>query len=475
MREFRTLVAEIGSSRIRAAIFDACGNKKSLASVTTRFEFNKAYAEFDCDLWFSELIKVMKGALERAQATSVDGICVSSCGPASVFLDKNLNPVRKGILWMDSRAVAESAFLSDKIARYIPPAFPVSLALWLKYHEQRSYEQIAYICQPLDYFSFMLTGRICRSCVSDSFTAFPESAWKAASLPDSILPEKIFFGELIGNLKDRFASLLSLPAGIPVYAGSGGADVIETLLGTSCFDCDILCDKTGTSEGLEAVSIKKVEDKGVFSVLHPFLKGKWHAGAVIASSGKAFEWFLRSFYGENSSFDLMTNEAAGVPAGSGDLVFLPYLAGERGPIGDPDAKGVFFGLRLSHSRRDLARAVMEGIGFALRQIVDVFRKHGISPKIIRVGGSPSRNSVWNSIKADILNIPFQPVCEPETELLGLSLITAVASGLYGNFIEASKKIVKFKDIVCPNDAHRDVYDRIYSKYISLYPALAKFF
>lgn len=474
MGDFSCVAAEMGSSRVKAAVFGG-GVKESSCSRTVGIHVDGVFSEFDPDLQVSALFDSMVEALGKSGRKSVDAVCVSSFGPVSVFLDSSLKPARMAVSCLDSRAGEEAGCIFRESGRFVPPSFIAPVTLWVKRHEPSVFSGVAWVVQLLDYAASVLVGSPSRAVLSDDFTPFPEFAWKAAGLDGSLLPPAVRTGDPLGGLCRKAASRLGLREGTPVYAGTGGADVAENLLGSACLSEGVACDKTGTTEGIEIVSSSRIEDPRFFTARHPFLPGKWHSGAVMSSGGRVFEWFLRSFYGPSASFEDMTREAESAPPGSGGLVFLPYLAGERCPVFDPSARGVFFGLSEKHGRPHMARAVMEGVVYAMSGIMDMFAGHGVRPSLVRGSGLPSGNRLLNRIKADVLGLPYQPALDPEPELVGVAAIAMTAAGLFGSFAEASESMVSFADTVEPSENGREEYEKGLSVYRRLYPSLKPLF
>ena len=462
------LAIEIGSTRVKVAIFDEIGNKiiSDFCNLDS-FKVVNRISEYDPCIWLESVSSTVKKVIEFGNIKNIDGICVCSCGPISIFLDEKLEPVRNAIVWLDSRAHEESAFIKSKTGKFIPENFPAPVTLWIKNHETEIFKKIRYVVQPLDYITSFLVGEPSLSYASNEFTAFPDNAWNGAELSKDLLPKKYKCGELVGYVSESASLKFGIQSGIPVFSGTGGADVLEAILGANCLEKDVILNKTGTSEGLEALSVEKPNDIRFFSVPHPFIDKLWHIGAVMSSSGKALEWFKNSFYGKCTIYKEIEFEASAVKAGSEGLIFLPYIDGERFPDFNPEAFGIFYGISSRHTAKHFARAVMEGIGFALKQALEIFNSYGIYPKLMRVSGKPSYNDIWNKIKANILGMPVMSLAEPESELLGIAAIIASSLGIYENVAVASKKMFKEGKTFEPDLNDKDIYDKNFEVYKKL--------
>jgi xylulokinase len=193
----------------------------------------------------------------------------------------------------------------------------------------------------------------------------------------------------------------------------------------------------------------------------------WLGIGTTTSSGVSVEWFAREFL-SSGGLALMTELAASSPLGSNRLLYLPYLQGERTPIWDPQARGVFIGLTASTGRGDMARAVFEGVAFALRQMIACARSE--IGELRAVGGG-TRNELWNQIKADVLNLPLHVLAFQEMGTLGAALLAGVGGGIYGSLEEATRvadQAVGAKTIE-PDPTQAKLYDELFALYAELYP------
>lgn len=192
----------------------------------------------------------------------------------------------------------------------------------------------------------------------------------------------------------------------------------------------------------------------------------------MAATGRAVEWLRDEILGGERSTDVLIEEAAQVPAGADGLVFLPYLAGERSPIWDPDARGAFVGLTLAHRREHLARAVLEASALAIRHVAEPILGAGIGVTSMRACGGPARSDAWNSIKADVTGFPVEVPAIVETAVAGAAIVAAVGTGAFDDLPAAIGAMTRIERRVEPDARRREVYDRAYEAYTALHPALA---
>jgi xylulokinase len=196
--------------------------------------------------------------------------------------------------------------------------------------------------------------------------------------------------------------------------------------------------------------------------------GGWHAMGVMLSAAGSLRW-LRDAVG--GTYEELTAEAERWPPGTDGLVFLPYLAGERTPHADPDARGAFAGLHSRHDRGALARAVLEGVAYGLRDSLELLRELGVEPESGRVSGGGARSNLWVRIVASVLQLPLERTAVEEGSAYGAALLGGVAGGTFADVHEAVARCVRVQDRIEPDGDWAEVYDRGYRRFRALYPAL----
>jgi xylulokinase len=209
----------------------------------------------------------------------------------------------------------------------------------------------------------------------------------------------------------------------------------------------------------------------------------WHLMGVMLSAGGALRWYRDALCAAEDSeaartgrdvYDLLTESAAHVPAGSEGLIFLPYLTGERTPHPDPDARGVFFGLSLRHGKAHMTRSVLEGVAYGLRDSLELMRSLGVSIERVRVSGGGARSAVWRQILADVLAAPLENVAVSEGAAYGAAILAGVGAGVFDTVASACESIVSATATTRPGP-DRAIYEAHYPHYRSLYPALSDAF
>jgi xylulokinase len=380
-------------------------------------------------------------------------------------LDLPAAPTR---LWLDRRAEKAAAKVSALMGGYVDPGFYLPKVLAIKNDEPELYGRTNFFLGCPEYLACALTA--------EARTVFPAEGfdrwfWNAAVLEklrlDPVkLPPFIRPGEPFGPLLLAVAAFLGLPRGIPVIAG--GPDFFAAILGAGACGPGQACDRAGTSEGINVCTERRITDRRLMSYGHP-VKPFWNLSGIISTTGKAVEW-SRDLLGL-ADYDELYALAAAAGAGAGGLVFLPYLAGERSPVWDPSARGVLRGLGLSSGRAEFARSVLEGICFAVRDVITVMEESGANVRELRVTGGAAESGVLNQIKADITGKELFVPVQKEAELLGLAIIGATALGEYSSFAEAASALVRIEGRFSPDEKNSALYGRLFQEYRETYRAL----
>jgi len=233
-------------------------------------------------------------------------------------------------------------------------------------------------------------------------------------------------------------------------------------------------DVGGAAGGFGVYADHSVEAAGSFSTPAP-LVGLWSVGGAMAATGSALDWLAGEVLGGARSIDELIAEAAATSPGADGLVFLPYLAGERSPLWDPQARGVLAGLTLSHGRAQITRAVLEAAALAIRHMSEPILAAGVAVTAMRVCGGPAHSKAWNQVKADITGFPVEVPRVLETTVVGAAIVAAVGVGVHADVPTAIRAMTAIERRLEPNPALRETYDRAYAAYVGVYPALAPIF
>jgi xylulokinase len=432
------------------------------------------WAEQDPTDWWEATDAVL--AELDAKAGAPAGVGLSGQMHGLVALDSSDRVLRPAILWNDQRTGAECTEIERAIGleRLIEltgnralPGFTAPKLLWLRRHEPETYRRIAHIMLPKDYVRLRLCGERATDLADASGTLLLDVArrrWSeevlgALELDGAWLPAALESPTVSGRT----------PAGIPVAAGAG--DQAAGALGVGVDKPGPLSVVLGTSGVVFAALEHFAADAQ--ARLHAFCHAvpeAWHAMGVMLSAAGSLRW-LRDTIAPGLSYDELVAGSASWPAGTEGLIFLPYLAGERTPHADPDARGAFTGLSVRHDRGALVRAVLEGVAFGLRDSLDLISAMGVRPELGRVSGGGARSEEWLRILASVLELPLERVAVDEGAAFGAAILGGVAAGTWPDVHAGVTATVHARDRVEPVTEWVKVYSEERERYRALYPAL----
>ena len=459
-------VIDIGTTSLKAALFDTTGVLQKSASVPIGFvkADNPSYHEVDPRQWVSAAGRAFR-EVSGGERVDVEAIAVSGNGPTLVPVDGSGEPIGNAMSWMDRRGVREAEEIRNAAGYYVDPTFYLPKALWVRSRQPEVFARVAHFMACPEFMIYRLTGKAHTILPGDDFLRYfwTDKLLDDLGLAGDLFPAFIDPGTFCGTVRKQASEETGIPEGIPVFAG--GPDFIMSMLGTASVFPGRACDRAGTSEGINLCTADLVRDDRLLGYGH-VIKGLYNVSGIISTSGKALEWTL-GLLGMSEDYPEVFSQASQSLPGAKGLLFLPYLAGERAPHWDPALRASFFGLSLFHRRRDLLRAVLESVGFAIRDVIAAIEDNGLEVKDLRITGNPSRSGLWNTIKADISGKSIMvPEC-PESELLGDACIALYGTGRYDSLQKAADETVRFKEKIDPDPENREVYDRMFGIYRSL--------
>ena len=433
------------------------------------------WSEQNPEDWWRATETVLARLTEAAAEPA--GIGLSGQMHGLVALDSADRVLRPAILWNDQRTQAECDEIERTIGRdrlieltgnRALTGFTAPKVLWLRNHEPDTYKRIAKIALPKDYVRLRLTGEHATDVSDASGTLLldvAERRWSddvlsALDIDPGWLPLGLESPAATGTTKD----------GTPVAAGAG--DQAAGALGVGVDRPGPLSIALGTSGVVFAALDRFAADPQ--ARVHAFchaVPDAWHAMGVMLSAAGSLAW-LRNATAPNTPFDTLLREAEAWPPGTENLIFLPYLAGERTPHADPDARGAFAGLSIRHDRGALVRAVLEGVAFALRDSLDLIAQLGAEPPNRgRISGGGARSDLWTRIVAAVLELPLERVAVDEGAALGAAILGGVAGGVWPDVHAGVQATVRPRDPVEPNPDWIEPYRDQRRRFKALYPAL----
>ncbi len=490
---------DCGTSGTKTVLFDEKGTV--IASMTIEYPMyqpKNGYAEQEPADWANAMINTIKGVLAKSgvAAEEVKGVGISGQMHGLVMLDKDNNVLRRSIIWCDQRTAAEVEEMNRKLGREklieitANPAltgWTAAKILWVKNNEPDIYEKCRHILLPKDYLRFILTGEYATE-VSDAsgmqLLDVPNRCWSrevcdALGIDMSWLGKVYESCEVTGQVTAEMAEKTGLKAGTIVVGGAG--DNAAAAVGTGVAVDGKAFTTIGTSGVVFAhTSNISIDPKGRVHTCCAAVPGSWHVMGVTQGAGLSLKWFRDNFcnaeketakYMGVDEYYLMDKQAESVPVGANRLLYLPYLMGERTPHLDPDARGVFFGLSAMHTKKEMLRAVMEGVSYSLRDCVEVFREMNINVSDMMACGGGGSSPLWRSMLADLYNCPVKTASSKEGPALGVALLSMVGAGIYSSVPEACAAVVKTDKIQEPNAENVPEYEKYYQLYREIYPAL----
>ncbi len=494
---------DVGTSGTKALLIDA-SNGALKASATTEYPMftpQPLWAEQNPTDWWTAAVTSIRSVLKSEGVTpqQVRGIGLTGQMHGLVLLDKQGKVLRPCIMWNDQRTGAQCAAITDKIgparlldlvANPILPGFTAPKIVWVREHEPDVYARIAHVLLPKDYLRYRLTGVLATE-VSDAsgmvLLDVKNRTWStemlaALDIPREWLADCFESPVVSARVSAAAADETGLCVGTPVVGGGG--DQAAQAVGTGIIKPGIISATLGTSGVVFAATDKfVVEPEGRLHAFCHAVPGQWHWMGVMLSAAGSFRWFrdtlAQAEWAEARArgtdvYDTLTAQAATVPAGSEGLIFLPYLSGERTPYPDPDARGVFFGLTLRHTKAHMVRSVLEGVSFGLRDSLELMRAMGLNINQVRASGGGARSPLWRQILADVFGTEIALVNATEGAAFGAALLAGVGAGLYKDVQEACAQTIRVTDQVEPGP-NAAAYAEYYPIYRKLYPTLAPLF
>ncbi len=492
---------DIGTSGTKALVIDTARGGEVVGSATLEYPLytpKPLWAEQNPADWWNASVEATKLAIQKAgiNGEEIRGAGLSGQMHGAVFLDESNNVIRPSILWCDQRTAAECQWITEKVgsnrvvelvSNPVLTGFTAGKIVWLRNNEPENYKRVRKVLLPKDYVRLKLTGEHATEVSDASGTTlfdvkhrkWSDEMLDAIGVSQEWMPNCYESPEVSGQITEAAAALTGLKPGTPVVGGGG--DNAASAIGNGIVHPGLVFSSVGTSGVVFAYSDEPVVDPKLR--VHTFchaVPGKWHVMGVVLSAGGSLRWYRDTFcdnekavakHTNRDPYDVISEEAALAPPGCDGLSFLPYISGERTPHADPYARGVFFGFTLAHSKQHFARAVMEGVSFALKDSFDIFKEMNIPIEQVRATGGGAKSAFWRKMQTDIIGLDHVTINVGEGPGFGAALLAGVGTGIYRDVSEACRETVRVESSTAPDRELHSVYARHHEQYKSLYLSL----
>ena len=478
---------DIGTSACKVALFHA--NGEVLAQATKPYPViypQDGWAEQDPDAWWNAICEAIKETLAISQIdpSEIAGIGVDGQSWSAIAIDADGNVLTNTPIWTDTRAQRICDEMSQQISEKelfelsgnaMRPGYTLPKVLWYKEQLPAVYEKASSILQSNGYIVYRLTGALSQdksqgygwNCYNMRTGEWDYEMADRLGIRRELLPPIVACDAIVGGVTTQAAKQTGLLEGTPVVAG--GLDAACGTLGAGVVKAGQTQEQGGQAGGMSVCIDQYVADERLIMGAH-VVPDCWLLQGGTTGGGGALKWLKEQLFPE-LSFAEMSELAETVEPGCNGVIFLPYMAGERSPIWNPAACGVFFGLSFAKTRAHFIRAVMEGVAYSLRHNIECAKEAGAAPDVLRSMGGAANSLVWTQIKSDVTGCTIEVPASDTASTWGAALLAAVATGLYANYEEATEKTIKTTRTHVPNPAVASVYDAGYQKYIELYTRL----
>ncbi len=475
---------DIGTTALKAIALE---REKGIVAQTDLphelFSPHSGWAEEDPERWWTTTLEAIRQLLTIIPAQSIEAIGVSGMVPAMVILDANGMPLRPSIQQNDARAITEveelRAAVDLKEFLRITGCTPNQQNIdtkwrWLQRHEPEVVARAAHLCGSYDFIVHRLTGRYSLEenwAAESGFYDVVQHRWhlpylEHASIDSNLLPPVHQPIEIVDGVSKEVAGLTGLLAGTPVVAGS--ADHVAAALASGLTQSGDILLKFGGAGDILYCDARPDPDPHFYFDYHD-IPGLTLINGCMASSGSLVKWFSNTLAGGISPQDL-DSEAQFIEPGAGGIIALPYFLGEKTPIFDPAARGVFAGVMLHHTRAHLYRAILEAVCYGFAHHLELLREAGRPVRRVVAADGGSRSALWMQIAADIINLPVQVVAGEAASALGAAYVAAMGTSMFPDWSEITQFISQ-GPIYQPQSAVVPRYRKGFTLYRDLYTRL----
>lgn len=486
------IAIDLGTTNIKVISFDQFLNQLHCVSEPVDYYRSGDFIEFDPISYFSKIFSMIctasaEGKLKNGQDSSQ--IILTGQAESLVSLNKNFQPSRPGISWMDMRSQKECDELKYQFSQdlcyhttgqpELIPTWPITKILWIKHHEPDVFRHTAYYLLIKDYITYMLCGKLAgdQSVYSFShyFNIIEKTFWKEildyCGIHPEQLPPVFPSGTIVGTLLSKYVNTkIGLTSSTKINIGT--LDHFAGMIGTGSISPGQISESAGTVLSIATLSQHPVLDSGnIPNYCGPF-PNSYVLLPVCESGGFSMEWYKKQFLSDISYSAL--NEVMSQRDPATVPVFLPYLTGVNSPEYDKQDSGVFFGIKAYHDRFDLVLSIMQGVACLLRKNLDYLTASGVKiNRIISTGGG-SKSPIWTQLKADITGYPIDVPENSEAPCLGAAIMASISEGYFPNYQTAITASVHIKKTYLPSNQpkrqqHYELFTKVYENLKNCHP------
>lgn len=477
---------DLGTSGNKATLFHIDGRFVKSCTIPYKVHFfGKNCAEQDPEDWWAAVCRATQNVMEGIEKTDVIAISFSAQMQGCLLVDGKGKPLRPSIIWADQRAVKETEYLNREIGfdrmyeltgHRLNPSYTLEKIMWLKEHEPEIYQKASRSLQAKDYILFRLTGEFATDYSDASGTnaldlehlCWSDEIVEASGIRRSLLPELHNSTDIIGKVTKEAAKASGLCEGTPVICGGGDGPCAA--VGAGCIHDNELFATFGTSAWIGGTTKEKfLDEEKIFFCFANIIPGKYMPCGAMQAAGSSYS-YIRGLLEPGRPYSELNAMIEKSPAGAKELLFLPYMLGERCPRWNEETSGAFLGIKMHHTKEDYIRAVIEGVAYNLELILAAYRKYLSVDSLILTGGG-AKGDVVCQILSDVLEAKLRtPDHVEEATSIAAAVTAGVGAGVYHSFEEISR-FLKIQKEYTPNTDNEEVYHKMKKIFDASYYAL----
>ena len=475
------LAVDIGTSSCKSTVFDRSG--KAIVSSSCDYPVYypaPGYAEQKPDDWWNGFCKVMGKMLAIVKPSEIAAVGIAGQGWSAIAVDKSGEVLFNNPIWMDSRAEDDCTKITCQVppeeifnlcGNQVAPMYTTPKILWFERQYPDVFKRMYKVLQSNSYFVYKLTGQFTQDTSQGyglHFFDMMSCKWDcdmalAMGINPNIMPDLYSPSQVVGTITWAAAKATGLLEGTPVVAG--GLDAACSTLGAGVVEPGQTQAQGGTAGGMSLCLDKYIAHPKLIMGRH-VVENRWLLQGGTVGGGGTLRWLKENILG--IGYEEMSSLAAASPVGSGGLIFLPYMSGERSPIWDKNAQGVYFGLDYSKDKKDITRAIMEGVAFSLLHNVEAALEADGEISSFNLVGGVANSPIWLQILADVTGKPINIPSSDTGTNLGAAILAGIGVGIYKNAQEAVQETVNIQNTYFPNTNNHEAYQKYYKIFRSLY-------